>query len=450
MLHTVFYEYSSSAEVSLPNNKIYDLRFIKHIDMKSFLKRKSIWQGYFFLLFFTITGINNSIIYAQARTGSILPLWSEGYLDIHHINTGKGECVFCIFPDGTTMLVDAGATTRPKPRVTDPRPDDSRSPGEWITRYIKHMMSNMNNKRLNYVVLTHFHGDHIGDISSNMKKFKNSEYILSGISEVCSNIPFDKIIDRGWPNYNYPETLKSANILNYIKFVKWQKENNGIIAERFIAGSNDQIKMLFSPEKYPSFEIRNIAVNGQVWNGHNNNCRNCFPPLSSLSPSEYPSENMCSLAFRLSYGNFDYYNGGDMCTSDDGWRDIESVVGFATGPVEVCEANHHAYIDGMGKKFLSFTRPKVMIIQLWSPGQPAVTSLSRMLSTYPGPRDIFSTNLMEETKVVIGDNLEKLKSQQGHIVIRVNPNGENFMIYILDDSKESFIINSIHGPYQCE
>ena len=37
-----------------------------------------------------------------------LPEWQEGYLDIHHINTGRGNCSFMILPDGTTMLADVG------------------------------------------------------------------------------------------------------------------------------------------------------------------------------------------------------------------------------------------------------------------------------------------------------------------------------------------------------
>jgi arginine repressor len=67
---------------------------------------------------------------------------------------------------------------------------------------------------------------------------------------------------------------------------------------------------------------------------------------------------------------------------------------------------------------------------------------------YPGPRDIFSTNLMEETRVVIGSSLDRMKSQQGHIVVRVGPGGESYMIYILDDSEESFRVTAVHGPYQ--
>lgn len=39
---------------------------------------------------------------------TFLPDWEEGYMDIHHIATGKGDCVFVVMPDGTTMLQDAG------------------------------------------------------------------------------------------------------------------------------------------------------------------------------------------------------------------------------------------------------------------------------------------------------------------------------------------------------
>jgi hypothetical protein len=154
----------------------------------------------------------------------------------------------------------------------------------------------------------------------------------------------------------------------------------------------------------------------------------------------------------LSYGKFDYFNGGDITTGAPGsWQDIETPVGLVTGPVEICLANHHAYFDAMGVSFLQAVRPQVHIIQVWSPSQPDNGVLARMMSTwtYPGPRDIFATNIMEETRVVTG-RIDNLKSQQGHIVVRVNPGGESYMIYILDDSEESFKIKSIHGPYRCE
>jgi len=392
------------------------------------------------------------ILKGQSCTGEIFPSWSEGYLDIHHINSGKGESVLIIMPDGTTMLVDAGATTRPKPRVTDQRPDASRTPGEWISRYILHMMKDLPSKKLDYVLLTHFDGDHIGDYYPEAKTSKSGTFKLTGITEVGEYIPFNKLVDRGWPDYDFPVPLDNEKMKNYRQFLKWHIENNNSAVEKFVAGQNSQFFLVNDRNKYPGFEIRNIAVNGHVWTGVGTNERNYFPQLADLKPSEYPGENMCSIAFRLSYGKFDYFNGGDLTTAEYGsWRDIETPVGIVTGPVEVCEANHHAHFDAMEAPFLRAVRPRVIILQTWAPSHPASVVLSRMQSTslYPGARDIYATNIMEETKVVIGSALDSFKSRQGHIVIRVNPGGNDFMIYILDDSAENFRIKAIQGPIKC-
>lgn len=398
---------------------------------------------------FCFLSVNTLTINAQPKAGELLPAWKQGFLDIHHINTGKGESSFYIMPDGTTMLVDAGATTRAKPRVTDQRPDSTRTPGEWITRYILNMMKDVKQKKLDYILLTHFHGDHMGDLKPGLRTSASGGYRLSGITEVGDNIPFSKLVDRGFPDYNFPRLLNDENMKNYLQFQKWHSVNRGVKTEQFQAGQNKQFVLVNSPEKYPDFEIRNIAVNGHVWTGVGTNERNHFPAMESLSPSQIPDENKCSIAFRVSYGKFDYFNGGDITAGPLGqWQDIETPIGLVTGPVDVCEVNHHAYYDAMAMPFVQAVRPRVYILQYWSPGHPAVNSLSNMQSTsaYPGPRDVFSTNMMEETKVVIAA-IDSFKSQQGHIVIRVNPGGKSYMIYVLDDSNEKYLIKSVHGPY---
>ena len=46
--------------------------------------------------------------FSQQYNDTLSIAWKEGYLDIHHIVTGSGDCVFSVMPDGTTLLVDAG------------------------------------------------------------------------------------------------------------------------------------------------------------------------------------------------------------------------------------------------------------------------------------------------------------------------------------------------------
>ena len=393
-------------------------------------------------------------VFAQVKAGDVYPDWTAGYMDIHHINTGRGESVFAILPDGTTLMIDAGEIG-PGSRITDARPDDSKSTGDWISRYILRMMRPLPEKKLDYILLTHFHNDHMGSVQLSRKKSGKGDYALTGISEVGENIPFGKIVDRNWPDYNWPLPMTdNKNVQNYIRFVNRHLADGGQ-AEQFQAGSNQQFKLLKQAGKYPEFEIRNMAANGVVWTGTQNNVRNHFPSLETLSKNEYPSENHCSAAIRISYGRFDYFNGGDINHGNvpvGMWQDIETPVGIVTGPVEVCEVNHHAYMDAMGEAFLNAVRPRVFVIQAWDAGHPNFHTFVRMMENsgvYPGERDIFATGILEATDAVVGkQRTTVMKSKQGHVVIRVHPGGEHYDIYVLDDSSESFTIKSIHGTYE--
>lgn len=63
------------------------------------------------------------------RAGSRLAPWQPGWLDIHHIATGRGNATFVMLPDGTSMLIDAGASNNGLDTSVAPRPDASRRAG---------------------------------------------------------------------------------------------------------------------------------------------------------------------------------------------------------------------------------------------------------------------------------------------------------------------------------
>jgi beta-lactamase superfamily II metal-dependent hydrolase len=391
---------------------------------------------------------------AQAQIGSVFPSWSPGYLDVHHISTGKGSAAFFVLPDGTTMLFDAGATARPGPRVADPRPDGSRRPGEWIARYIRHMLAGVRDPALDYVILSHFHDDHIGGITEHTPPSASGAYRLTGITDVAEAIPVRTVLDRAWPGYDWPVELTADYVQNYRRFLQWQIANRGLNVERFAPGRNDQVVLLRQPDGYPGFEIRNIAANGEVWTGVHTNTRRHIPPLEVLEPADWPSENMCSIVLRLSYGAFDYYTGGDLVgippAGSPAWRDLETPVAQAVGPVEVHVVNHHGVADAASAYFLSVLRPQVHILESWAPTHPTPSALSRLLSTrlYPDRREIFATNTMEVTNTYIGPPMDRLASRQGHVVVRVEPGGEQYRVFVLDDSSESYAVTGVHGPYQ--
>lgn len=182
--------------------------------------------------------------------------------------------------------------------------------------------------------------------------------------------------------------------------------------------------------------------------------RHFFP--EEIPKGESLDENKCSAGIRISYGAFDYFNGGDLSGRlplyTPEWKDIETPVGKSVGPVEVCEANHHAWIDAMNDSFISSVRPQVYVIQVWNVRHLSLNVLPGLLSQslYPGKRDIFLTNVPEVTKSYLGKaDLNRITGKGGHVVIKVAPGGSQYKVVLLTTDDESFIIKSVFGPYQC-
>lgn len=401
---------------------------------------------------FLLTATLTAALYAQDAPGRELTAWQPGMLDIHQISTGRGNSGLYILPDGTTLLVDAGENAAKTPRHTPDRPDSSHAAGEWIARYIRHALRHQPQPGLDYVLVTHFHGDHMGDPSPNAPPSKLGPYQLAGVTHVGENLKIGRLLDRAWPDYNYPAPLEDRATKNYRAFVQSQVQSHGVKAERFVPGRNDQIVLLREARKYHDFEFRNIGANGEVWTGTGTNTRQHFPALDGVPKADWPSENHCSISFRLSYGKFDFFNGGDIpgivSPGFPGWHDVETPVAKAAGPVDAAILNHHGYIDTLNEYFIAALRPRVWTLSVWDSGHPTSAVWHRLNSTrlYPGPRELFATDLHDGVRSVIS-GIDRIASNRGHIVIRVSPGGGEFRVVIVDDTNENHQVLKVFGPY---
>ena len=419
--------------------------------------------GRFLVLLGIFAGLVTVARAAAPVVGQPLPGWERGMLDIHKINTGTGDAALLIFPDGTTLLLDAGAVDRSSeraPRYDAPqRPDTSLRPGQTISRYIRRVHPDGTRGQLDYALITHFHGDHMGTLLPTAPASPGGAYMLTGITDVGDEIPIQTLLDRDWPDYKYPAPSGGGMMLNYRAFLKWQVAQRGMRVARFEAGRSDQIILRRAPREFLRFEVRNIAANGFVWTGSGREVRNRFPV------GVLPVENNCSCAFRLAYGDFTYFNGGDMAgvlpPNAPAWAEMESAVAWVTGPVDVHAVNHHGTQDGANPFFLSILQPRIHILSTYAASQPAPEVMRRMLSEriYPGPREVFMTNSFwpgrrEHMVTLYGETdtawvLEKMAQSaatQGHVLVRVAPGGDSYHVIVIDDASESGRVLSIHGP----
>src|SRR5690606_13374239 len=189
--------------------------------------------------------------------GKLLPNWETGNLDIHAINTGRGESTLYIMPDGTTMLVDGAGSTIAVDHETPPtpqKPNMNVAPGETIANYVKHFTSPAGGK-LDYMLLTHYDNDHLGGYESSLPTHSSGKFKLSGFVEGGAKVDVGKFIDRSYPDYNFPTNLRTIpRISNYLFFLDWIKETKGTQVEKFRVGVTDQFPLRKNPGAYPNFE----------------------------------------------------------------------------------------------------------------------------------------------------------------------------------------------------
>lgn len=420
------------------------------------------------LALFTILATLSAYTQQVAEIGKPLPAWKEGYLDLHHINTGRGNAAFYILPDGTTVLFDAGELDPTNPRTTSKRnavirPNDTKHPYEWIVSYIKKVSPLKEKAAIDYAVISHFHDDHFGSWYAGAPLSADKKYALTGITGVGEIIPIHLLLHR---DYNYPVSVgnrltkykgKEDNYINtwnnYASFIKAQQQK-GMQVLPFKAGVKTQMILLHQPQKFPEFYIRNIKSNGFIWTGRDSSAMQHFPPVDSSDNKTWPDENTLSNVMVIHYGPFTYYTGGDcsgnVFPGDSAWRDVETPVAKVVGEVDIATMDHHGNRDAVNEFQVKTFKPRVWIEQTWTADHPGHEVLIRATSPllYPGKRDLFATNILEPTRLVIGPLVDQsYQSQQGHIVVRVLPGGKNYYVIILDDSHEDMLVKNIFGPY---
>lgn len=409
---------------------------------------------------FLILLLGSALLQNQVHAQGSLPAWKEGFLDIHFIETGAGNASFMVFPDGTTMLVDAGDLnknlfdTKFFPLKSTPvSPGRSKRPGQWISSYIKQVMPGNRKAGIDYALITHYHEDHYGQINRNSIEATNKAYQLSGLTDVDEELPISKLLDRG---LDYPVDLRTyysnnPTFSNYLKFIG-HRIKNGLTHEALQAGSSKQICLLFNAEAFPGFVVRNIKSNNNVWSGKDEKTFSCFPDASM--PKKDFNENPLSNAIKITYGKFSFYTGGDNTGYEGeafpGRKNVEPAIAKAVGKITAMSLNHHGNRDANNDVFIKSLSPDVVVQQSWCSDQPGQDLAFRLVekNTRGDSIAVFNTHMQQETQVYLGAWItKKFKSLHGHVVIRVTDQGNAYQIFVLNENKEKLEVVKTFGPY---
>lgn len=368
------------------------------------------------------------------RSSEYLPEWEKGYMDIHSIGTGQGDCTFMVLPDGTTWMIDAGDTGYLDGNTWWHKalPDNKKSGGERIVEYIEHFSPTPG--EIDYAMLTHFHGDHMGTKRSFVDG-KNG-YKVSGITYVGDKLKFGTYVDRDYPAYDFPsreKIVKENNVFKeYLQFID-DEVASGVKVQKFDVGSKSQFVLKHDPKAFKGrFEVRNLVGNAEVWTGKGTSKKKMYSGDISLF-----DENMNSCGVLVRYGDFTYYNcgdlgGGNFRSFKSQERFQESYVADVVGKVTLMKNDHHGWKESSNAKLLAASRPDVFVIMGSHRQHPYDATLRRLMDplVYQGDREIFITS--QSSRNDLGEELWRYFKPTGHVVVRVYPDGKTYEVFVLD------------------
>ena len=381
---------------------------------------------------------------SAAKLGETLPDWKEGYLDIHDHNSGRGECSFIIMPDGTTLIIDAGDVGEGKssyPKV--PCKPANTAPVTTYSRYIQHFLPSQCNGKVDYMLLTHYHNDHMGSCNSSEYEM-NAEggYRKTGLMGLYDLVKFGKYVDRCYPDYTAAALETNDYTAGYTQlasFTSWNAKRDGLVSERFKLGSETQFVLKYKASSYPDFKISNVAANGEI----------CVDgQRQDLWGTAAHYENGMSCGILLSFGAFDYLTCGDAGQNGK----IEQPLAKALNRrIEAMKANHHFSVNCMTPAAMSILMPRVVVTQSFyeRDDQPNTEALKTFYSSYVGEKNLYFTNVVAAQQEAHEHVYGIAAGSNGHVVIRVTPEAVSFFVYMLDDSDFNYKVTKIDGPFNC-
>jgi competence protein ComEC len=257
-------------------------------------------------------------------------------LDIYFIDVEGGQSTLIVTPAGQSMVVDVGW------------PGFNGRDGDRILQTAKRAGL----KQIDFVLVTHYHTDHVGGIEQLVDRLKVGTFIVHG------------------PN---TETGKQAEGLT----AAYQRALKAAGAKELVVKPGDSIPL-------KGVEIKVVAARGdQISSPLPGGGPNAACPAQEKSPD--PSENARSIGFLMTMGKFRFLDMADLTHN----KELAlACPNHFLPPVDVYLTNHHGLDTSNAKPFVHGLKPRVAVMNNGARkgGSPAAIEIIR---ASPGLEDLW-------------------------------------------------------------
>lgn len=298
-------------------------------------------------------------------------------LEIYWIDVEGGAATLLVTPAGESLLDDTGWSR-----------EDQRD-----ARRIHRVATQAGVKKIDYLVISHFHADHLG-----------------GLAALSALLPIAKFIDHG----DRVETRSGPDADNYQNYLKLSA------GKRLSLKPGDKIPL-------KGLDITVVASHGERLakpvNGGGPNDSLCKDPVLKKPD---PSENARSLGFLLSLGKFQFLDLGDLSWNKE--NEISCPQNLV-GKIDLYQVTHHGMDMSGAPQHVWALQPQVAVMNN-GPKKGGTPGFYEVLKKSPGLEDIWQVHQAldsdqdhntAEPRIA---NLEPEAQCQGHYLKAVvEPNG---------------------------